>query len=37
MTLNLTRRAFASLAVLAPFIAPARAAEDWAAIEAQAK
>lgn len=37
MTFSLTRRAFASLAGLAPFIAVAGAAEDWAAIEAQAK
>lgn len=37
MTFSLTRRAFASLAGLAPFVAVAGAAEDWAAIEAQAK
>ncbi len=37
MTFSLTRRALASLAALAPFIGAARAEEDWAAIEAQAK
>ena len=36
MPAKLTRRAFASLVSLAPFIANARAGEDWAAIEAQA-
>ena len=34
---SLTRRAFASLTALAPFIATARASDDWAAIEAQAR
>ena len=37
MTYRLTRRAFASLAALSPFMAAASAAEDWAVIEAEAK
>lgn len=37
MTFRLTRRTFTSLAAVAPFIASARAAEGWSAIETQAK
>jgi putative thiamine transport system substrate-binding protein len=32
-----TRRGFASLLALMPFLAPARAAEGWSAIEAEAR
>ena len=37
MPLKLTRRGFASLLATTPFLAPARAEESWAEIEAQAK
>lgn len=37
MPLRLTRRGFASLLATTPFLAPARAEESWAEIEAQAK
>ena len=37
MPLRLTRRAFANLLATTPFLAPARAEESWAEIEAQAK
>lgn len=37
MPLTLTRRGFASLAALTPFILPARAGKSWADIEARAK
>ena len=37
MPLNLTRRGFASLIAMAPFLSPAWADEDWAAIEKEAK
>ena len=37
MPLRLTRRGFASLLATTPFLAPARAEESWAEIEAQAR
>jgi putative thiamine transport system substrate-binding protein len=37
MPLRLTRRGFAGLLATTPFLAPARAEESWAEIEAQAK
>ena len=37
MPLRLTRRGFASLLATTPFLAPARAEESWAEIEARAK
>lgn len=37
MALHLTRRSFASVIAMAPFLSIARAEEGWAAIEAQAK
>lgn len=37
MPLILTRRGFASLVALTPFLAPARAEDGWAAIESQAR
>jgi putative thiamine transport system substrate-binding protein len=37
MPLRLTRRGFAGLLATTPFLTPARAAESWAEIEAQAK
>ena len=37
MPLKLTRRGFASLLAMTPFLPPARADDSWAAIEAEAK
>lgn len=37
MPLTVTRRGFAGLAALAPFIRPARAGESWADVEARAR